>query len=209
MFPQKNRKNLSQYDHGSFFSAKMLIALHRSRLFTAIDDADWPLVEDVTWTLLQVKSNKYARGTQNGKSVLLHRMLLNAPGGTYVAHEDGNGLNNRRANLQLITKPILQNSGVSVSRVYKSRTGIYMKDGRWRAGIRHGGRYIVLGVFDTQREAMQARDYVSISIRPEFEKLHRVDLTGFDALKLSPIARRLIVVHNLRPSRSGGSRSRP
>ena len=188
----------------------MLIAIYHSRLFTAIDDADWPLVEDVRrWTLHQVKDKKYARGTHNGKYVLLHRLLLNAPAGSYVAHKNGDGLNNRRENILLITEQTLASSRVRANGVYKDPTGVYLKDGKWQAGIRHDGQQIFLGVFDSQQEAMQARDYVSISIRPGYGKLHGVDLTGFDTLKLAPMARRLIVAQTQRSSRSGGSRSQP
>jgi len=161
----------------------MRIPLYKSLEVTVIDDADWDLVSGVRWTLLKVGDKKYAAGTVRGKVVLLHRLIMKASGGTNVSHEDGDGLNNRRINLR---------NGTRSRPAVLGKTGIHHKNGKWRASVRHGGRSVTLGSFETQHEAMQARDYFSIHALRTFGGLHGVDLIGFDPLKLSPTARRLI-----------------
>lgn len=166
----------------------MLIALYKSKKFVAIDDADWYLVEPYRWTLLSSNGKEYATGKVDGKSMLMHRLLMNGPNGIDVDHRDGDGLNNRRVNLRLATR--MQN--LWNRKVEFGKTGISFRDGKWQAAIHHNKQYISLGVFDTQHEAMQARDYFSVYTRQGYGGLHGVDRTGFDPMKLRPTARRLI-----------------
>lgn len=162
---------------------RMRIPLYKSLEATIIDDGDWDLVSGIRWTLMEVNGKKYAAGTRNGKAVLLHRLIVKARQGANVGHEDGDGLNNRRANLRSGTRARSTVSGVS---------GIQAKNDKWRASIRHERRYVVLGTFDTQHEAMQARDYFCIHVARTLTGLHGVELAGFDPLKLTPAARRIL-----------------
>jgi hypothetical protein len=78
-----------------------------------------------------------------------------------VHHEDGNGLNNTKKNLQIVT--IAENSrycrkrGKPTSSKYK---GVCREKGssRWRATIKYNGKYKHLGCFGTQEEAAKAYD---------------------------------------------------
>jgi hypothetical protein len=78
---------------------------------TQIDLADLPLLQAWrgTWTYTTgSKGRPYcaihagSRGSQRG--YLLHRVLLQAPEGQMVDHRDGDGLNNQRKNLRLVTQ---------------------------------------------------------------------------------------------------------
>jgi hypothetical protein len=66
---------------------------------TEIDDEDFELVSRHKWYVDHGVSNTFAR-TSAPKKVRLHRLILNAQPGEMVVHLNGDGLDNRRANLQ-------------------------------------------------------------------------------------------------------------
>ena len=67
--------------------------------------------------------------------VFMHRMIMNAPDGMSVDHIDGNGLNNQRANLRLVSRG--QNRSNSIKRREAASTfkGVTPKDMKWGAQI--------------------------------------------------------------------------
>ena len=86
-----------------------------------------------------------------------------------IDHINGNGLDNRRANLRLAT--VAQNAWNSKKR--KSRSGYkgvcYDKaKRRWRAAIVHHGRRIHLGYFKEKLEAAKAYDTAAIKYFGQF-----------------------------------------
>lgn len=72
---------------------------------TKIDVADLDLVLQHKWHAAYLKERDcyYARGNINGKNILLHRFLLNAPRELVVDHLNHDTLNNSRSNLRLVT----------------------------------------------------------------------------------------------------------
>jgi hypothetical protein len=82
-------------------------------LIALIDDADHLIVGRLRWRPHPTDATTYARhrGTRNGKTVdvLMHRLILGVPAGVKVQHLNGNGLDNRRRNIQAIqSKPQTQ-----------------------------------------------------------------------------------------------------
>lgn len=66
---------------------------------TKIDREDYPLVRQVSW-----RYNKgYAEGKVGGKTTALHRFILKAPRDLVVDHINHDTLDNRKANLRVIT----------------------------------------------------------------------------------------------------------
>lgn len=88
----------------------------------------------------------------NGKGNLrLHRVLLSAPAELMVDHVNGNGLDNRRANIRLATNQ--QNQGnrhVREGPCYKGVT-LHRQTGKWQAALGRERGY--LGLFDTPEAA--------------------------------------------------------
>ena len=86
------------------------------------DEVDAPLVLGHRWCVV----NGYAaRGVRNGHrrtTQYLHRLIVNAPSGYEVDHINGDRLDNRRANLRLVTRS--QNEQNKHFARSDSRTGI-------------------------------------------------------------------------------------
>lgn len=167
-----------------FRGATVEIPLTRGKV-TIIDDEDWPLVSQYTWGAFtssgRRKPHWYATATtprhEGGKSIRLHRLLLNAPKGVQVDHIDGDGLNNRRANLRLCThgqnqqnrKAVVSKSGFKgVRRIHKKPQWSI----RWLATIKKDGRDRHLGSFDTAEDAARAYDRAAIQLFGEFAGLN-------------------------------------
>lgn len=146
-----------------------------------IDAADVPLVEGFNWHVLverrrdqSVKSIYAVRNfvPDEGKrrSAYMHRFLMPLPKGLQVDHIDGDGLNNRRANLRSATNS--QNQHNQRLR-YGNTSGIkgvsWMKrDRRWKAEIRVDGRRQYLGYFTDPNEAAAAYADASAKLHGQF-----------------------------------------
>lgn len=70
-----------------------------------IDDDDYDRVSNFRWWALRPKKSLtvYARTKIDGKTVYLHRMVMDCPPGCEIDHIDGNGLNCTRENLRAVS----------------------------------------------------------------------------------------------------------
>jgi hypothetical protein len=94
------------------------------------------------------------------KSLVLHRVILNAPDDMMVDHMNGNGLDNRRANLRLVdASGNMLNRGRARRDSASGIVGVtyHTRNRRWMASIRVRGMVKHLGYFDTADQANIAR----------------------------------------------------
>lgn len=71
-----------------------------------IDDEDFPLIQNHTWWAYRRRLSShadYAFTTIKKRTVFMHRRIMSAARGQVVDHANGDGLDNRRANLRLCT----------------------------------------------------------------------------------------------------------
>lgn len=126
-----------------------------------VDDADFEMLSGFKWYALKKGHNIYAlswcKGT--GATIRMHRLLLNAKKGEIVDHINGNGLDNRRENLRIVSASI----NTLNSKHYATNTSGYRgvrKTKKWvaRFAQRVAGKYVYhhLGTFDTPEEAHEA-----------------------------------------------------
>lgn len=149
--------------------------------YAIVDAEDYPRLMKYKWYANKIGSNWYAvrsqriHGSKRQITIFMHRLILNAPDDMLVDHKNGNGLDNRKANLRLATYP--QNncnrrkcSGKCVS-IYK---GVYAKKRRspWGARIKVDGKYIHLGSYKTEIEAAKAYDEAARKYHGEFARLN-------------------------------------
>lgn len=144
-----------------------------------IDTTDLDLVKKHKWSI-KVRSRRRGRdliyaGTWNGNSanprtVLLHRLLLNAPKGTEVDHRDGNTLDCRRSNLRLATPTQNRvNSGPTAQHRSGYRGVRYDKrSGQWIAQMNVDKRSKQIGRFDTKEAAAEAYNRAAREYHGEF-----------------------------------------
>jgi hypothetical protein len=83
--------------------------------------------------------------------IKLHRLLLNAPSGLMVDHINGDGLDNRRANLRLATRNLNNRNG----RTRSTHRGVYWdkRENKWGVYITIHGRTHALGRYVDLDEA--------------------------------------------------------
>jgi len=157
--------------------------------FILVDDADFAYLDQFVW---RARDNygrtRYAvRGRYKASTVIMHRMIMDAPEGVEVDHIDGNGLNNQRSNLRLCSSSenkwngCKRNwNGKSTLSKYKGVTSIRYKkkDGtvriRWVAQIRHNWKPIYIGMYDTEEEAAEAYNEKAVELFNEFAKLNEL-----------------------------------
>lgn len=129
-------------------------------MVSLVSDTDFEWLSQRKWTFNPHRSG-YAMTQINGKTVYMHRLIMNAPKGLEVDHIDGDSLNNQRSNLRLATRA----ENARNSRRHRTTNALTKFKGvcksggdRWIAQIRFEGKNHRIGPFDTDMEAAYAYD---------------------------------------------------
>jgi hypothetical protein len=130
-----------------------------------IDAEDLALVSMFSWYVTDKDKWKYVHKapTEGNPFRSMHRLIMDAPDDKHVDHINGNGLDNRRSNLRLVTNQQNrwnQDSHRGSSSKYK---GVFFEKRRerWRAEIRFDHRRVKLGDFPNEIEAAKAYDKIA------------------------------------------------
>ena len=134
-----------------------------------IDAADVHLVEGVNWCAA-FSSKFYVRRKAGKTTILIHRVILTAPDGMDVDHIDGNGLDNRRANIRMATtSQNMHNQCIPKNNTSGFKgVGWVQRCRKWRAYIALNGKQIHLGHYDTHEAAHAAYCEASARLHGEF-----------------------------------------
>lgn len=159
---------------------------NKNKYFTWVDDKNYEWINQWNWTRTRKMGNTfYAMRNvyENGKrrTLLMHRVILNAPDGMDTDHRDGNGLNNLEKNLRLCTtSENCRNSYKQNRKTYSRYKGVTWRKDRksrkWQVQIRitKDGKKIKynLGNFGSERKAAKAYDAKAKELFGEYAKLN-------------------------------------
>lgn len=133
------------------------------------DEEDEPIALKYKWFINVRRGRAYVQSWEKGRTVYIHRLILDAPKGMVVDHVNQNPLDNRRENLRLCTRS--QNSRNQTS--YRGYSSPYKgvsirKDGRWYAQIMDNGTRRNLGIHASEEDAARAYDSAARRIFGEY-----------------------------------------
>lgn len=142
--------------------------------YTLVDDEIYGEVSGYKWRL---DKDGYAiawtkQVNKQRKLIKLHRLVtgtLHAGRGVIIDHEDGDKLNNTKANLRICdNKGNSRNRKVSSSKGSSKYKGVYKSRDKYRARIFHEGKNINIGTYETEEEAAKAYDSKALELHGEF-----------------------------------------
>lgn len=131
------------------------------------------------WIYQRIKKKEYAfrYESQDGQQVriYLHREIMAPPRGMEVDHISGDGLDNRRENLRVVTK---QQNLMNTPPSCRNRSGYKgvswsKRAKKWVASIRVNKKTRNLGFFDTKERAAYAYDMIAEKIFGQYAYLNR------------------------------------
>lgn len=133
--------------------------------FALVDDDIYEVVNNYKWHVHKGRNTWYALRHMNlqedpsGKFefIRLHHIVVGIPPkGFEVDHKDGNGLNNQRENLQIVTKRKNQQNTCVHRTGRLVGTTWHKNNQKWLAKIQINGKMKHLGYFKTEQEAHEA-----------------------------------------------------
>ncbi len=150
-----------------------IITLHYGHT-AIIDAADLELVSQFSWyPRIQTHTTyayRYLYGERTGSTLPLHRFLLGEPD-CLVDHINGNGLDNRRANLRLANRS--QNAWHAKRELGRTGfRGVLAKRGMFEARLQVHRKRIHFGTYGTAIEAAVAYDAAAKKHHGEFAILN-------------------------------------
>lgn len=157
------------------------IALSQGKV-TLVDDEDYRWLHQISWYAALIggkyRTHWYAVTTDKAH-YKMHRLIMRAPKGMVVDHIDGDGLNNQKSNLRVVTasqnaknrrKGLGANGAAPTSR-FKG-VNYYQPSGQWVARLMVDRESIHLGYHDNEEAAAKAYDEAARKHHGEFAWLN-------------------------------------
>ena len=161
-----------------YYALMIEIPVSLGRFVALIDDEDFELVSQYKWRAYRGgdpgrNGTWYAQAHIKGSSssIIMHRMIMNAPKGIKVDHQDFNGLNNQKYNLRLATNQ--QNARNRQEGSGSSRfkgVSLDKRHGTWKSYIAVDKKCIWLGQHKEEEDAARAYDAAARRLFGEFAK---------------------------------------
>jgi len=154
--------------------------------FAIVDAEDYERIAGYKWFAARFERGFYALRTGKDnkgrqRNVRMHREILGEPKGKIIDHINHNGLDNRRANIRVVTRQ--QNTWNkrkqrgNCSSQYKGATWL-KRAGKWQARITCNGKSIFIGYFDDQISAARAYDAKAAELYGDYAALNFGPNTG-------------------------------
>lgn len=135
-----------------------------------VDDEDFDLINQHKWFWTRNKWGGYAGRRREGKTILMHRVIMNASKGVEVDHKNNNGLDNRRTNLRNASS---QQNKWNMSLPSHNTSGFkgvvwHKAAKKWMAQIKKNKITQYLGCYEDKLEAAKAYDEAARQYHGEF-----------------------------------------
>jgi hypothetical protein len=166
---------LLRYRKKKYGYAFRLIELTQGK-HAKVDAEDYEILNEHKWYAKRCVNHFYAhRRNEANRNVAMHRIIMKPPRGYCVDHINGDGLDNRRANLRIVT--IAENNynkrkSKNVRSSQYKGVSIDKRTNRWRAIIYYKYRKISLGSYADEIDAARAYDEAAKELFGEFAKLN-------------------------------------
>lgn len=155
--------------------------------YAVVDDDMYESLSQHHWKIMNTKWGLYARryiwhpNEKRVEAVLMHRAIMSPPPGMLVDHINGDGLDNRKSNLRVVT-PTENNFNRKAKRIDNTTgyTGVYQSKakGPYLARVQSGGKVWNLGTFRCPIEAAIFRDIAALEIQGPMATLNFPDTIG-------------------------------
>jgi hypothetical protein len=145
-----------------------------------IDAADARFLCGYNWRIFKIGNTSYVKSFSysNGKprkTFYLHRLLLDLKNSPLVVdHIDGDGLNNSRSNLRVLTRG--QNAARTVNGERNQFTGLSKEHGLYYVRLKHNNVAYHIGKYSDPVIAAMAYDKAALELRGELAILNFPDL---------------------------------
>lgn len=153
----------------------MDLRLSNSDRVMLLDDEDARLIGNRSvWAHRSSGNVTYAFTSIGGRNVPIHRLIMQPETGFEVDHANGDGLDNRRANLRVCPRRLnAANRGPNKANTSGFKGVCFDRSrGKYLAGLNVNYRRINLGRFDTAEEAARAYDAAATKAWGEFAHLN-------------------------------------
>ena len=145
-----------------------------------VDDEDYETVNRWKWSAKKGRYTYYAmckkNGRSDGRTIHLHRIILNATEMQEIDHVNGDGLDNRRCNLRFCTNSQNQANKRAQKNCSSKYKGVSWKKSkkRWLARITVQGKTIYLGSYLSEKNAAFAYNMAAMEHYGDFARLNEV-----------------------------------
>ncbi|MEN6578328.1 MAG: HNH endonuclease [Phycisphaerales bacterium] len=147
--------------------------------FAIVDAGDYEWLSKYRWCTLGPGEHPYACRRENGKTIYMHRQIMQPPEGMCVDHIEGFTLDNRRANLRICTPAEnMRNRRGNCGRDLPKGVTYQRHCNKYRAGIAIDGKPMHIGYYDDPIEAAKAYDRKALELFGEFARLNFPEEAG-------------------------------
>jgi hypothetical protein len=143
-----------------------------------VDASDFGLISGHCWSL-DPKGRyavAYTELADASRCIRMHRLIMQPRSDQVVDHINGDGLDNRRANLRVCSQAENCRNRRKFGGWTSRYKGVSLAKGRkkpWRAQIRHGQKVRCLGYFASEEEAARVYDAVATKMFGEYARLNQ------------------------------------
>lgn len=151
-------------------------------LFALVDDEDYGKLASYSWHLSRIYARRTERvvlsdGRVTAKGTFMHRQIMKPKPGEETDHINGDGIDNRRANLRIVNR--LQNAKNQSKETKRACSSRY-KGVSWNKNERKWWAYIaadkerrsLIGKFATEEQAARAYDAKALELHGDFARLN-------------------------------------